>query len=296
MEELLGDPVVESRIQPGGFSPGVAVRVGTRGGRRAFVKAVSESLNAVTASMHRKEAGITTMLAGQPFVPRLLGHLEVGDWVVLVLEEIDGVHPDLPWRDDQLDQVLVGLDAIAARLTPAPPEALGLPTCAQDGPGHDRPWRQLRDDPGRARRLGHPFAEAHLDRLAELEQDLDAALQGESLVHTDLRADQILLTPRGLVLVDWPHARRGAAWLDPLFMLPSVVLQGGPALGELVARSRLLREAPPDALRTAAVGLAGFFMNSCLNPPPPAIPTVRDFQRAQGEVVLEWLAGRLGLG
>ncbi|NUS74076.1 MAG: phosphotransferase [Corynebacteriales bacterium] len=37
---------------------------------------------------------------------------------------------------------------------------------------------------------------------------------GATLVHADLRADNILIAPPGVTLVDWPWASYGAPWLD----------------------------------------------------------------------------------
>jgi hypothetical protein len=45
---------------------------------------------------------------------------------------------------------------------------------------------------------------------------------------------------------------------------------------------------------TYAEALAGFFVHESLLPDPPGIPHVRAFQRAQGEVCLDWLRVRLG--
>ncbi len=50
----------------------------------------------------------------------------------------------------------------------------------------------------------------HLDRLAELEEEAPAAAAGDTLLHLDLRADNLLLTPDRVVVVDCPHARVGA--------------------------------------------------------------------------------------
>jgi hypothetical protein len=41
VEQRLGERVVEAVTQPGGFSPGVAARLKTATGKRAFVKAVA---------------------------------------------------------------------------------------------------------------------------------------------------------------------------------------------------------------------------------------------------------------
>jgi hypothetical protein len=91
-----GGPVVEVRSQPGGFSPGTADRVRTVNGRRAFVKAVSVDLNEDSARLARQELRITAALPEQAPVPRLLGGCDDGEWVLLVLEDIQGVHPRTP--------------------------------------------------------------------------------------------------------------------------------------------------------------------------------------------------------
>lgn len=47
-------------------------------------------------------------------------------------------------------------------------------------------------------------------------------------------------------------------------------------------------------MTTFLVALTGYFVRSSLQPPPPGIPHVRPFQRAQGEVCVAWLRTRLG--
>jgi hypothetical protein len=39
--------------------------------------------------------------------------------------------------------------------------------------------------------------------------------------------------------------------------------------------------------------LAGFFVHRSTLPPPPGLPTLREFQRAQGAESLAWLRRRL---
>jgi hypothetical protein len=54
------------------------------------------------------------------------------------------------------------------------------------------------------------------------------------------------------------------------------------------------RSADPEAVTTYAVALAGYFVHVSLLPELPGIPHLRAFQRAQGEVCLDWLRVRLG--
>jgi hypothetical protein len=84
----------------------------------------------------------------------------------------------------------------------------------------------------------------------------------------------------------------GATWVDFLFMLPSIVLQGGPAMSSLIQRSPLANVPKSDLLPVASA-LAGFFFWNSLDPPPPRLVTLRGFQRSQGDVVAAWLEGEV---
>jgi thiamine kinase-like enzyme len=118
------------------------------------------------------------------------------------------------------------------------------------------------------------------------------ALQGDSLVHGDGRADNLLLTPDGsVVVVDWPWATRGAAWFDRLALLVNVGLYDrGAPLEELLAA--WLPHVAAEDVEAVLAGLAGYFVDAARRPDPPGLPTLRAFQRAQGEVVLRWLRQR----
>ena len=55
------------------------------------------------------------------------------------------------------------------------------------------------------------WSERNLAALAALEAEAPAAAAGDTLLHLDLRADNLLLTPERVLVVDWPHARVGAS-------------------------------------------------------------------------------------
>ena len=110
------------------------------------------------------------------------------------------------------------------------------------------------------------------------------------MLHADVRADNLLLTDEGVMVVDWPHACRGAAFADLVFFAPSVAMQGGPEPAALLARSRAGRAVSREALAAVVCALAGYFTERSLRPAPPGLPTVRRFQAAQAEVTRRWLA------
>ncbi|GAA0374710.1 hypothetical protein GCM10009530_26540 [Microbispora corallina] len=289
VERHLGDRVAEAVSQPGGFSPGVAARLRLAGGGRAFVKAVSAAQNPDSPAMHRSEARIAAALPPGVPAPRLLTSFDRDGWVVLLFEDVEGRTPAMPWDPAELRRVLDALTELTGALTPAPvPVTAAADRFREEFQG----WRRLAADPDEG--LG-PWALRHLDRLAELEAGWPVALKGDTLAHADLRADNILLAQDGRVLfVDWPWACPAPPWFDLLGMLPSVAMQGGPPPAEVFGPHPVARGADPDAVTAVLAGLTGFFLEFGRRPPPPGLPTLRAFQRAQGAAALAWLRERTG--
>ena len=288
--QICGAPVIEARDQPGGFSPGMAARVRCADGTWWFAKAASAEVNPDTPRLHRQEASVLAGLdpliaAGRLPVPRLRGTAESGPWFALVAEDAAGRQPELPWRDGELDTVLAALDEVAAALTPAP---VAVPAICEYLGTDFTGWRVLSRAPGDDR--VDPWSRARLPELAALEATWTAHAAGETLLHADLRADNLLIASGGVMVVDWPHACRGAAFTDLVLFAPSVAMQGGPEPAALLARSRAGRVVSRDALAAVVCALAGYFTERSLRPPPPGLPTVRRFQAAQGEVARRWLA------
>lgn len=290
VEQACGSPVTGAVTQPGGFSPGVAARLSCADGRRFFVKAVSAEANPDSPKMHRRESRVLAALgplagSGQVPVPRLHAVIEEPPWIALLMDDVDGVHPELPWQPGQLAQVLAGIDRLAAALTPPPAEftAVGLRLGRML-----HGWRDLAAAGG-ADGLDE-WSAKHLAELAAIEAAWPGHSVGRTLLHGDLRADNLLLTGNGVVFVDWPHASTGAAFVDLVFLAPSVAMQGGPGLAGLLAGTAAGREASQEAVTAVLCALAGYFTSVALKPPPPGLPTLRGFQAAQGRITRGWLA------
>ena len=288
-ERQLGGVVVQAVSQPGGFSPGAAVRLRLDTGRRAFAKAVGPELNPDSPGIYRAEARIAAALPAWVPAPRLLGTVETGGWVLLLFEDVDGAMPAQPWRPPELARVLAAVADLAASLTPSP---LEVPTLADTHGGAFAGWRGLMADAvsGADDLTGlDRWARDHLADLAGLEAGWPAAAAGLALIHADLRADNILLAGDRVVFVDWPWACLAAPWIDLLFMAPSIRLQGGPPPEEVFTGHPVARGADPAAVTVVLTALAGYFVRQSRQPDPPGLPTVRAFQAAQGGVTLDWL-------
>ncbi|MBV9278611.1 MAG: aminoglycoside phosphotransferase family protein [Chloroflexi bacterium] len=290
LQSWLGAPVAEVAMQPGGFSPGVAARVRAADGRRVFVKAVGPELNPDSPAIHRREGQIVAALPATAPVPRLLWTHDEGEggWIMLVFEDVEGRQPEQPWRAEEVDRVLEAIVRLADTLTPSPIRA---------GSAGDtlaalfRGWQDLQD---RRPESLDAWSVRHLDALAALEAAAVAAVAGETLLHLDVRADNILLTPDRVLFVDWPHACTGASWVDLVLFAPSLAMQGGPSPEEVLARYPGVEAANESAITAVVAALAGYFTQRSLLPPPPGLPTVRAFQAAQGVVAREWAARRTG--
>ena len=270
----------------GGFSPGAAARLECPD-RSIFVKAVGAELNADSPAMHRREAVISASLPSSPHTPRLLDVYDDGGWVALAFEAIDGRLPRHPWDAGELDTVLEALGALHDSLTPTPDPQL------EQADQYLRRvfggWAELAAMPRPPEGLD-PWAATWTACRAG--GRLAGRQRGATLVHGDVRSDNLLFGPAGVVLVDWPHAAVGTPVLDLVEWAPSVVLEGGPEPEELLKRHRQSRQADPDVVTILLAAVCGYLVAHSLRPPAPGLPTVRAFQAAQGEVALAWLRHR----
>jgi len=140
-------------------------------------------------------------------------------------------------------------------------------------------WGVVADDPEPFLSLGLRSRD-WLDRtLPAIRAAADAApVDGEALLHLDVRSDNLCLAEGRAVLVDWNWLSLGNPDLDVAAWLPSVRAEGGPEPWELL----------PGAGGLAA-WVAGVWAAVAGLPPPETAPAVRLMQRRQLAVALDWL-------
>jgi len=290
IERACGAPVASAATQHGGFSPGLAARALCADGTRVFIKAVSARANADSHRYHQREARVLAALdpliaAGRLPVPRLRATATSGPWTALVIDDVDGRQPSTPWRAPDVGRVLAALDRLARALTPAPiavPAITELYAAAYTG------WRALARRPADGRL--DPWTRARLGRLAGLEETWAAHAHGDTLLHTDLRADNILLSGDHVMIVDWPHACRGAAFVDPVLLAIGIAADGGHDPRRVLAGSPAARTADPAAITALVCAAAGYYTERALRPPPPGLAPARARQAAHGRAARQWLA------
>jgi aminoglycoside phosphotransferase (APT) family kinase protein len=251
------------------------------------VKAADVAAHPVSARLHRREAEVAPALPADLPTPAFRWVLEDDHWVMVAFDAVDGHPPSAPWTDDDVRAVARLVDVLAGVEAP---ELRPL-----DADGTFNGWATLAGGES-AESLGSydPWVTRNLDRLALAESTWTEAAAGTTLVHGDLRGDNVLLSDGRALAIDWPYAARGAAFCDLVGWLPSLRMQGGPEPEEMLHATSVGHAADRDAVTSYLVALAGYFVHGSLQPDPPGIPHVRGFQRGQGEVCIDLLRLRLG--
>ena len=284
ISDQCGSPVASAVSQDSGFTPGFASVLVCEDGGHHFVKAASVIAQRPFAEAYREEARKLAALPETVPAPRLLWTLEAYDWFALSTEYVAAQAPARPWQQAELQGCVDMLVETAAALTP-PPAGLDLPRAAEELAEWPAYWEHLRENRADL---------SHLEEAAALAATFAEVTVGSTLVHTDVRDDNLLLAADGRVLLcDWNWPMVGAAWLDSLFLL--IGPRGdGLDVESVISAHPLLSEVPPGHVDVVLALVVGYFLKSADEPVPPTSPYIRDAQRWQGEVCWDWLCERRG--
>ncbi len=281
IEQRLGSEVVAAQSQDSGFTPGMASVLTCADGTKHFVKAASTKAQRMIADSYREEARKLRGLPADAPAPRLKWTIDA-DWVVLGIEYVAATLPRRPWRQSELTHCVEAIEALAQQMTPAP-RGLDLAPFHEEYAHLPALWEAvITADPTRP----------HADEAATLAAGFAPVTSGTTLVHTDLRADNTLLTPDDRVLFcDWNWLTTGAPWLD-LVMYLIVPSGDGIDVEKIVATSPLTRDVAPEHIDTLLALLAGYFLKSSNDPVPPTSPHLREAQARSAEATWGWLSAR----
>jgi len=254
--------------------------VDLEGGRTAFVKVAAFDY---TADWLRDEFRIYSALDGQPFLPRLLGWDDDGIAPALALEDLSDATWPPPWDVASIDAVLATIASVHAAPPPEGASPAEESQFGQDG------WPTVAADPAPFLSLGLCSPEWLLEYLPGLAAaSATAKIEGTSLLHFDVRSDNLCVRDGRVVLVDWNSACVGNPLLDTASWLPSLEAEGGPA------PHVILPDETPGLPQIASL-LAGYFCARAGLPPITQAPHARPLQLMQSRTALPWAARLLGL-
>ncbi|WP_186404965.1 phosphotransferase [[Actinomadura] parvosata] len=289
-EARLGAVVREFEERQGGFSGGVPGVVTLSTGEQAFIKAVRGD-----APDHRTEARVVAALPRAVPAPRLRFACERAGWLLLCFDVAPGALPHEPWRPGELSAALAALTVCARELTPSP--VGGLPTVAGRLAGRCEIWRELERDGAQdavtVDGVG-AWEREHLPRLASVEATWSGLVTGDTLLHFDLRYDNLPIAPDGTAqVIDWGRACTGPAWADLVCLLLLSDL-GGLDPEEIFSRHPLGTAAEPERVDAFLVALAGYWTRTAALPGPAHAPHLRARRERSRRATIGWLRRRWG--
>ncbi|MFE9324136.1 phosphotransferase [Nocardia sp. NPDC052278] len=273
-------------IPSGGFSHGMAALVELDDGRTVFAKAIPS--DDALAVRYRTEADTVAHLPAVVPTPAVLFSIETTGWLVTVFEAVPGRHPRLD-RPRELAAVLAVVERLAEVLTPNPlPD---VPTIEQSYGPELTGWRQFAEQ-GPPADLDR-WSLRNLDRLAKLEATWSDLAAGDTLLHTDLRPDNMLYrNDGGVVVVDWAWPCSGAAWVDLVSLMPSLIADGIDP-DTILATHPVTADADPAAITAFVCAMSGYWARNSRLSAPARSPNLRVHQAEKARVSREWLTKRI---
>jgi hypothetical protein len=270
IERAVGSRPVRYEARPGGYSTADRYAVTLADGRRVFVKS-SDVSN--LARWLRREHEVYAALSGS-FIPKLEGWDDDGVRPVLAVEDLSDADWTPRWDAASVAAVLAALEELADA-TPPPNTP---PVRESFAELFDR-WRIVESDP-------KPFLSAGLRDSAWLDRALpvilaavdSAPVAGDRVCHLDVRSDNLCFRDGRAVLVDWNWTSLANPAVDIAAWLPSLRVEGGPPPWEVLSGAGEL-----------AAWIAGVWAAVVGLPPPETAPTVRELQRRQLAVALDWI-------
>jgi hypothetical protein len=270
IERAVGSAPVRYEQRAGGYSIADRFAVTLADGRSVFVKsAEAENL----AGWLRREHEVYAALSGS-FIPELVGWDDDGVRPVLAIEDLSDADWTPRWDAARVAAVLAALEELAD--APPPPNTV---SARETFPNLWDRWRVVEADPAPFLSLGLRD-EAWLERaLPVILAAVDAApVDGDRVCHLDVRSDNLCFRDGRAVLVDWNWTSLANPDADVAAWLPSVRIEGGPPPWEVLPGAGAL-----------AAWIAGVWAAVAGLPPPETAPNVRELQRRQLAVVLDWI-------
>ncbi|MFI6595016.1 phosphotransferase family protein [Nonomuraea sp. NPDC050536] len=236
--------VLKAEAAHQGLMPGIAATLHTESGGRAFLKAIS--VDSPAARLYERERWAGTILPADAPTPRMTWSSDAHGWIVMLFEHIDGCRVDLSPGSSDVPEVLNTVRELGALAAPGN----GSPLVADNVEFLLAKGRHLMAKPASEVPSQALYAAA-IDGF-----DIDE-LAGDTLLHYDLHAGNLMVTGQGVRVIDWGFAADGAPWVDAAMLAPRLI-EAGHTPGQA---EELLSEVPAwaSAPERAATGLAALW-------------------------------------
>lgn len=247
------------------------------GSERVFVK---HATTEITADMLHHELAAYRVL-NLPMMPEFIAGSDDPKAPFLVIEDLSEATWPPPWTPARVDSVLQTIQDMHQMTAPAE-----LGTYQVVCGFAENPWETVASDPRPFLSLGLISDQALTDVLPDLiAAAAECKFDGTNICHWDLRSDNMCISDRGVVFIDWPNACASDPIADLAGWLPSLTYEGGPLPDEIL----------PNAAEAAA-WVAGYFAARAGLPQIPDAPRVRQVQKAQLSTALPWALRAVGHG
>ncbi|MCC3293301.1 aminoglycoside phosphotransferase family protein [Arthrobacter sp. zg-Y411] len=292
LTDLLGGSVTSVRPAGGGFTPGFAAVLSHGEARSIFVKAAPAS-DAFVYPAYAREAQVAPLLPPDMPAPRLLGTRTVTaadtDWLLLAHEAVDGTMPGHPWTGADLAAIEASCTTSIRLLSNLPGHLSGSPV-SQDITAVPSPFQAVADG-GAAPWFLPSLTAGDARRFQELWELSPEALAGDSVLHGDLRPDNILLRSGKALFCDWNFLGTGAPWIDWVGVLP-YARGGGLDVDSWLTRSALTRGVPPEHIDAFLAALLAYMIHSGCQPEVESSPQLRSHGRHTAQLIHAWTVSR----
>ena len=244
-------------------------------------------LNPDTPDLFRRESAVLELLGSHQLWADLVASHDDGEWVALLLEDVEGTHPD--FHDDaDLSAVLAAVDRLAPVLGQRVPDQSiwTSPVGLVDVGRRFRIWAETLAglDWAPASAPVPEMVRADAGRWAEVLSAM-ADDPHHQLVHWDIRNDNLLRRPGGeIVILDWGLAAIGPAWVDPLLARLERVDESW--FDTSIASSPSLVAAGDEAITAWLVGFATHLAVRSVTAVDVNLPTLNDFRRRESARML----------
>ena len=212
-------------------------------------------------------------------MPKVMAWQDDKEFPIMLFEDLSVSHWPPPWKTDQIDQVLKTSKLIHSTRVPL------MSYEEKHGPGEPGWWEIIETNPEPVLSLGlitEEWLKKSLPTLIISSESI--SLNSDRVIHFDLRSDNLCISDRGVIVVDWSLACLGNPRLDLGLFLPSLAYEGGPEPESILPNS-------PDV----ASWVCGFFAHHASKPFIPLAPRARELQLKQFKTSLTWVKRELDL-